>query len=178
MKPSVLTMAAAGASLWCPINQIQNSFGIGLGASVTSGANLTYSVQHTFDDTTSDRKIYGVTLARSGTTATITIPDHRLSVNDNLLVEGAGDANLNGSFAVASVVDANNVTYTVSNTGAASGSINTSVITFRVYNHATMSGQTGRLDGNYAFAIQAIRLTITAYVSGKVDLTILQGMGR
>lgn len=177
MKPIVLTLAAAGSTLWAPINQIQNSFGIGLGASVTSGANLTYSVQHTFDDPTPDR-VHLVTVTRAGTVATVVDTDHRLSVNDNIVITGSGSTNLDGSFAVASVVDANTYTYTVANTGATAGSVNTYCSSFRVYNHAVIVGQTGRIDGNYAFSIQAIRLTVTVFVSGKVDLTILQGMGR
>ena len=141
------------------------------------GASLTYSVQHTFDDTTTDRQ-HIVIISRAGTVATVTDIDHRLSVNDNIVITGSGDANLDGSYAVASLVDANTYTYTVANTGATTGSVNSKCTSFRVYNHATMVGQTGRLDGNYAFSIQAVRLTVTAYVSGKVDLTILQGMGR
>lgn len=191
MRPTLLSLAAAGNSPWAPINYLQLSFAIGLGGIPTSGAVLTYSVQHTFDDPLLRRL---VSITRSGTTATVVDPDHRLSVGDSVIVSGSGDPNLDSAIAsassrdtvggqpipydVASVVDANTYTYTVANTGATVASPNTYLNSLRVLNHATMAAITARADGNYQFPPQAVRLKVTSYTSGKVDLYIVQGLGR
>jgi hypothetical protein len=190
MRPVVLTQGAAGPSIWCTVNQLQNAFGIGLGAAITSGASLTYTVQHTFDDPGARRL---VSVSRSGTTATVVDNDHRLSVNDAVLITGSGSAVLDSAantfgtaaqaasglipWDVASVVDANTYTYTVANSGPTTDQGNTFVYSARVWPHSTMAAQTGRSDGNYQYNVQAIRVRVTTWVSGKVDLTILQGMG-
>lgn len=185
MRPVLITQGALGSTLWVPINQLQPAFGIGLGASVTSGAVLTYSVQHTFDDLSTTMR-RGVTITRAATVATVVDIDHRLSVGDSLIITGTGTANLDSPVDssgrplgndVATVVDANSYTYTVANSGPTADQGNTYLLSARVYNHSTMTGQTGRVDGNYAFSIQACRLKVTAYTSGKVDLMILQGTG-
>jgi hypothetical protein len=192
MRAVILSVGAAGSSPWCPVNQLQNAFGIGLGAAVTSGASLTYTVQHTFDDPgPQGRRL--VSVSRSGTVATVVDNDHRLSVNDAVLITGTGSAVLDspantfGSsyqpatglipWDVASVIDANTYTYTVANSGPTTDQGNTNVYSARVYPHSTMANLTARADGNYQYNVQAIRLRVTAWVSGKVDLTILQGMG-
>ena len=46
------------------------------------------------------------------------------------------------------------------------------------FDHANVTGQTANKDGNYAFPIAAIRLTVTAYTSGSVTLTIMQASGQ
>ena len=38
----------------------------------------------------------------------------------------------------------------------------------------SLTNKTASLDGNYAFPVMAIRLTVTAYTSGSVQLTIIQ----
>lgn len=43
------------------------------------------------------------------------------------------------------------------------------------FDHAFITGQTGNKDGNYAFPIRATRLNVTAFSSGTVTMTILQG---
>lgn len=43
------------------------------------------------------------------------------------------------------------------------------------FDHETITGKTANDDGNYAFPITAIRLNVTAYTSGSVTLTIVQG---
>jgi hypothetical protein len=175
MRPTSVTLTAAGISKWIPVNEIQIAFGIGLGVTISNGANLTYSVQHTFDDPNADFR--QVVLSRTTTTATITDNGHNLVSGDCVIVSGSGDANLDGTYTI-TVVDANSYTYTVANTGAASGSMYTNVRTFRVFTHATLVGLSARTDGNYAFPIQAVRLNITSYTSGNATLTVLQGMGR
>lgn len=42
------------------------------------------------------------------------------------------------------------------------------------FDHSTITAQTANKDGNYAFPVAAVRLTVTAYTSGSVTLTLLQ----
>ena len=175
MRPTSVTLSAAGISKWIPVNEVQIAFGIGLAVTLSTGASLTYSVQHTFDDPVADFR--QVSLSRSTTTATVIDNGHNLVTGDCVVVTGSGDTNLDGTYTI-TVVDANTYTYTVANTGATAGSMYTNVRTFRVFNHATLAAQTTRGDGNYAFTIQAIRLNVTSWTAGSATLTILQGMGR
>ena len=177
MRPIILSASAAGNSPWAPISYLQNAFAIGLAGIPTSGASLTYTVQHTFDDL---EKFVPVSVSRTGTVATVTDNDHRLSVGDSVTLTGTGDPNLEGTYDVASIVDANTYTYTVANTGAAASIPGSQAVHMRVFNFddASFVGASTRVDGNYAFPIRAIRLKVNTYNSGKVDLVILQGMGR
>lgn len=43
------------------------------------------------------------------------------------------------------------------------------------FDHSTVTGKTANQDGNYAFPIMAMRLNVTAYTSGNVTVTVLQG---
>jgi hypothetical protein len=42
------------------------------------------------------------------------------------------------------------------------------------FDHPDVSGETTNQDGNYAFPVRAIRLTVTAFTSGTATLTIVQ----
>jgi hypothetical protein len=173
---TLLTLAALGNSAWAPVNYLQKPFLVSLGASITSGASLTYKVQHTFDNPQLPRGV--LSLVRSGTVVTVNDVDHRLSVGDSLNVMNTGDANLDGSnLEVATVVDADNYTYNVSNTGilVPAAPWNVRLVSLRVYDHPLMTALVARADGNYAFPVQACRLKTTVYASGKVDLEVTQG---
>lgn len=104
MRPVTITVSSLGASVPVPLSLGNTPFNIGLGAALSVGANLTYKVQHTFDN------VYSPTF--NAATATW-------------------------------------------------------------YDHATLTGKTASADGNYAFPVMAIRLNVTAYVSGSVTLSIL-----
>lgn len=176
MRPVLINRAALGPSPWVPMNYLQNAFGVGLGAVISSGATLTYKVQHAFDDPWANRR--QVSIARAGTVATVTDINHKLSVGDTIWVVGSGSSNLDGEYDVATVVDANSYTYTVVNTGATASEANhTWLSSVRAFDHATVVGETTDMDGNYAFPIRLIRLNVTAYTNGNVDLMILQGLG-
>lgn len=175
MRPTKVTVASATSSTWVPINELANNFQIGLAVAISSGASLTYNVQHTFDETGSEG-LRDISISRTTTTATVTDTAHGLTAGDNVLVEQSGSTNLDGSYVVASVTNANVYTYTVANSGATAALAKAH--NFRVYPHAILTLQTTRLDGNYGYQIQAVRLNISTWVSGTADLTILQGMGR
>ncbi len=174
MRPQVTQLSAAGNGPWEPVNRQQTAFAIGLGVFLSSGATLTYSIQHTFDDPTLN---YPITISRSGTTATVIMQQHLLSVGDSVVIVNSGDSNLDGTHEVATVVDANTFTYTVANTGATVSAPQAVATPYRVYNHASLVNQTVRADGNYAFPIQAFRLIVSSYTSGTVTAIAIQGMG-
>lgn len=174
MRPVEVTLGAAGFSPWIPVNRMipQGEFAIGLGVKLTSGASLTYSVQHTMDDLHVITQSFSI--SRSTTTATVTQTDHRLSVGDWILVENGG-APFDGEFAVAAITNANVYTYTVANSGATSLASGVGTLhTGRVFEHATLTGLTASANGNYAFPPWAARLYISTYSSGKATLTLLQ----
>lgn len=171
-----VTLAAAGNSAWIPLNRLQVPFGVALGGMPSSGASLTWKVQHTFDRLDSDAERL-ITISRAGTVATVTDAGHKLSVGDSIIVAGSRSSVLDGTNDIASVVDANTYTYTVANSGATASANGTRVKSLRVFDHATLVGQTARADGNYAFPVSACRLVVTTYSSGNVTLDVLQGMG-
>jgi hypothetical protein len=171
MRPTSVTVGAAGPSAWIPINRYQTPLNIGFGVTLSSGATLTYKIQHTFDD---PQETYACQITRSTTTATVVLTDHGLVVNDSITVSGAG-APLDGTYTVASVVDANSVTYTVANSGATVSAPGARLAKHRVFDHEQVTGKTANEDGNYAYSVCAIRLNVTAYTGGKATLTVIQG---
>lgn len=50
MRPIRVTASAAGALAPVPLNNYSDPFNVGIGVSLSAGASLTYSVEHTFDD--------------------------------------------------------------------------------------------------------------------------------
>jgi hypothetical protein len=50
MRPIRVTVGSQTASSVIPLDQYISPFNLGLGASLSVGADLTYTVQHTFDD--------------------------------------------------------------------------------------------------------------------------------
>ncbi len=50
MRPIRVTVGSQTASNVIPLDQYISPFNLGLGASLSVGADLTYTVQHTFDD--------------------------------------------------------------------------------------------------------------------------------
>lgn len=173
MRPMSSTVSAAGAGSWLRVNSKQIPFDLSFRVTLSSGAGMTYQVQHTFDDPENRQNC---SISRTTTTATLTLADHGLSVGDSITVSGAL-APLDGTYAVATVTDANIITYTVANSGATSATTDVArVRVFRVAAHATVTAKTASDDGSqYTAPVQAIRLNITAYTSGKATLVALQG---
>ncbi len=50
MRPIRVTVGAVAVSNVIPLDQYISPFNVGLGVSLSAGASLTYTVQHTFDD--------------------------------------------------------------------------------------------------------------------------------
>ena len=168
MRPVSVRVSSATFSNWIPVNRYPSSFAIGFGVSLSSGASLTYTVQHTFDD------IYERTyqrLSRSTTSLTINKTNHGLSVAD--WVQITGSPIWDGQYAVASVTDANNFVVTVANTGVTAG--NGWIQTARLFPHEDVASETTSMDGNYQFPPRASRLIISSYSSGFADFTLITG---
>lgn len=50
MRPQVVTVSSQAISVPQPVNWRERNFKLGIGVAISSGAVLTYSVQHTFDN--------------------------------------------------------------------------------------------------------------------------------
>jgi len=173
MRPHTERLSAVGFSPWIPLNWRSSSFGIGLGVKLSSGASLTCAVQHTFDELQPPVKDFSG--SRTTTVATITRVNHGLSVGDSAIIQNAA-APFSGAFAVASVVDADNFTYTVANSGATAFGRGAALGIFsRIFEHDTLTALVASADGNYAFPPIACRLSVSVYASGFVDLTVISG---
>lgn len=173
-SPIVVRRAAAGNTDWVPLNRLQQSFNVGLGVKLSSGASLTCGVQHTFDDLWREYQDWLGT--RSGTTLTIRQVNHGLSVGDWTNF-GNGAAPFNTQYPVASVVDADNFTITVPNSGLTVSLSTYNMQKARVFNHITLTGLTVSADGNYSSPPVATRLNCSVYSSGFAELNIVQARG-
>ena len=171
MRPKKQTLSAAGSSNWVPISQYVDGFGISIGVTLSEGANLTYSVQHSFDNT-SDRK--ETTFARIAGTATAVFKEpHNKSVGDSIVVESSSSV-FSGTHEITNVPDPVSVQYSVPILGDTSAS-GTSVL-LSVFDNDDLKDQTQNGQGNYLFPPSAIRLTVSSYTSGVVEANyIFQG---
>ncbi len=166
----VISQGAAGATAWKRIDPNKIYFGVGFGVTLSASANLTYSVQHSFDDPNANLIC---TISRTTTVATVTFPSaHGLTTADSIIVTGTNNSNFDGTYNVASVPSTTTITYTVSNSGATSA-INVIVSPMRVFSHSTVAAKTTQQDGNYSFPINAIRLNVTSYTGGVATLNAL-----
>lgn len=186
MKPIYINQSALGPSNWLPIDYIELAFGIGLGLSFNSTANLTASVQHSFDDPNlSGERGHLVLLVQTAST-TVTVTDtgpegkgHNLITNDSVIIAGSNIPGADGEWTV-TVTGVNTYTY-VSLVNQTASSTSAVACGMRPFNHATLSGITsgvGRTDGNYAWPIRAVRLNNTVWVAGTATLAVIQGHGR
>lgn len=180
MKPQI-RLASNGFSPPVIIDYISKTFAVGLCGIPSSNANLTWGVQHTFDDPGPEGE---AEILVSQTTTTLTINDvrsksgivgHGLSVNDSVFlrsIPGITDAN----YQVASITSQTIYTVTVGVSQSLAGVL-AYAKNFRWLPHISLVAQTTRQDGNYAFPARAVRLTVSSYVAGYIDLIVLQGSG-
>lgn len=162
---------ATGVTAWYPVAWAVAPVAIELAAFVDSGATLTYKAQYTTDALLP----LNCNITRSTTTATLKLPNHNLTTNDSIIVVGSGDTNLDGTYTVASVVDANTITYTVANTGSTQSAGTVGVIPLHVFDHGTITGKSADFDGSISVPVTAVRLNVTAWTSGGVTMLIKQG---
>jgi hypothetical protein len=169
-QPIKVTVSSATFSNWIPLNNLLTPANISIGCVCSSNINATYSVEYSHDSPLTGQVTCYIT--RSTTVATLNLVNHGLTTSDSIIVSGTNNTNLDGTYAVASVVDQNNITYTVSNTGATAATAKVAVM--RVFTHGTLVTKTGNADGNFAFPIQAVRLRITIYTAGYVTMLVTQ----
>lgn len=169
-RPTSVRVSSTTASAWVPLNRYSSTIQVMLGLLFSSNANLTCDVQYTTDQLVPQP----CNITRAGTAATLKLTNHGLSVADSIVVTQSGDANLDGVFAVATVVDQNTITYTVSNTGLTVVQ-GTQVIPLRVLTHPVLAGATTNQASNFNQPAQAVRLKASSYTAGYADLTITPG---
>jgi len=180
MKTTQQSLSAVGKAPWLNVDYYQTPPAVTLAGFISSGAVLTWAVQYTCDPLGSEaQRPVGI----SQTTTVITVTDvgtpqmgngHGLSVGDYVNIFGTGVAGVDGEYSVTTVVSATQYTVT-SGTSQSVTNSSGSVISARVFTHATLTGQTVRQTGNFAFPVRACRLQVTAYTSGVATLEIIQG---
>lgn len=177
MKP-FYRQGALGFGPPIPLDYRTAPFAIGVAGILSSNATLTWGVQHTLDDPGPDGA-FPVSYSQVATTITVTdtrmfngVTGHGLSVADSVYLNGiAGTPD--GNYQVATVT--NQTVYTVTSAVSQSVAGNAVAHNFRWFNHVSLVNLTARQDGNYAFPVRAVRLNVSAYTSGYIDLMILQG---
>lgn len=178
MRISPLILGAAGSSAWRAPGSLLVGLGVSLALLFSEDANLTCSVQYTYDETTQTPQ--NVTLARAGTVLTVTFPQgHMLNTGDNINLENEASGTWSGGFDVASAPSETTVTVAVPNAGPVNSTAQAQV--FRVFNHGTLNGITGappgRIDGQLGYPVSAVRLKVTAFTAGQVELDIVRNQG-
>ena len=177
MRIQTRRLIAAGFSNWVVLDFHVSGYGVGLGITPSSNANLTYNIEHTFDDLNTPVNACKTSVPNGSGTVTLTYNNHGLSVGDYIAVSGSGSTVMDGGYSVASVVDQNNITYTGTGTNTSGATLNGVAPGFvfgRIFQHAVLTAQTTRKDGNYAFPPYATRINVTAFVAGYVDYTVIQ----
>lgn len=178
MRQQVTTLNAAGVSPWLFMdNRRLHDFESSLAVTLSQAANLTYDVEMTYDQSALSRD-QQISIARVTTTATITLVNHGLRVEDSVVIFDTNftthnpEPNFEGTFQVATTPNDNTFTITVADTGAASaiGRLRS----FTVFKHPTLQGDTSGEGGIQNDPVTAVRLNITAYTTGSAKLTVLQ----
>ena len=167
--PMKVTVSSATSSPWVPLNILATPFNVAVGCVCSSNKNFTYAVEYSHDSPNLPVACY---ISASTTTATLTLTNHGLTTSDSIIVSGTGNANVDGTFQVASVTNQNVITYTITSTTANFTSAKVSPM--RVFVHSTITAKTANSDGNFAFPIQAVRLTVTPWTAGYVTMIVTQ----
>jgi hypothetical protein len=145
---------------------------------LSSGAVLTYSIEYSLDNAQDPMNLtQNFTLSRTTTVLTITKTAHGLNVGDWVKLWGNGGDNLDAEFNVATVVDDNNVTVAIVDSGLTAGNGVGWMQTLRVLSLTSPTGNT--TDGSYGLdhLVTAIRINVSSWTSGTVDFQVLQGRG-
>lgn len=178
MRQITITQGAAGTSKWAFLDnrRLGTEFNTSLAVLLSFGSTLTYDVETTYDKNTK-RRWKDCSISRTTTTATVTLVDHGLATGDSAIIfdsnytTHAPESNFEGAQDV-TVVDADTFSYTVADTGGAAAIAR--IITFRVFKHPTLNGDTASQAGVLEFPTEACRLNITAYTDGDAELTLFQ----
>ena len=167
MRPIRRTVAAAAVGAWIPLNKMSRDHaGIAVNPhdSVTGG---TYTVNYT--QSALNRKGPVCTFSRTTTVLTVTLPNHGLSITDEVSIQSR---DYNGIFTPASIVDDDNFTVTVTDSGQASNKGHAQPIIISVLTgFDTVSGQ---VDGQIDATVEAVRLDCALSTGWPHDIIINQ----
>lgn len=177
MRVGAETLTAIGASPWITPNPLLKTPTIALAVTFSIDANLTCKVQYTYDTTSQTPK--QLTLTRTGTSLAVNYPGHKLLNSDSIEIsQDPNSGAWNGNYDV-TVVDKDNFTVVVANSGAASAVC--MVRKFRLFTHPTLTGLTGtpptRVDASQQLPDAAVRLYVSAWAAGNAELVVTQGGG-
>jgi len=183
MRPTQVTLSAAGNSPLIFTDYEQTPFCLSLAACCTSGATLSYQPQVSIDNP-SPEWYRGVTVSQTTTVITITNDygppgngaTHGLSVGD--IVQLIGTQGDDGLYPVASIVSATSYTLTSPTSKSFTGGPGSQATSFRMFPSyvAVVGGTTARTLSSYVVPISCVRLVVSAYTGGSCTLTVLQGM--
>ena len=166
MRPIRKTVAAAAIGDWIPVNR--RSWGnIGFTVNPQPSAAGTYAVQFTESQLQNGTK--KVPISRSTTVLTVNLVNHGGAVGDDAAVTESGD--YDGVLVIASVVDADNFTVTVSASGDSRSATIAVVIADDV---AGFTAASGKDSGLINASVVAIRLNCTNSTTAAHDILINQ----
>jgi hypothetical protein len=178
MYPITQRLSAAGYSPWVMINRVQSSFKVGLAVVLSSGAALTYSVEYSMDNPNDPVNLrQDFVLTRTTTSLNVKWIAHGRSVGDWVKLWGNGGGQLDGEYQIATVVDVDNFTVTVANSGPTAGNGTGWIQSMRVYTHAAMVSLAASSSGDFSSPVIATRLHVITYTSGTADFEVIQGRG-
>ena len=162
MRPISQFITEATIGAWIPVSR--QSYGTA-GFTIHPQASTagTYNVQFTSSDIfkTSRQRF-----TRSTTTLTITVTAHGLTTTDACIVTGHSD--FEAQYEVASVVDADNITVTVADSGAASGSLSFTPVVVDTITGFSGADATATASGNDFASICAIRLDASSVTGAPI----------
>lgn len=171
MRLKRFTVAAGAKSPWIPLNR--RSWGdVGFIVSPQNGALGTYNVEVTENDIQFGEK---ATLSRVTTVLTIVLPNHGLTTVDGVFITRTNNNDYSGFFEVATIVDLNTITVTVTDSGQDAP---TGFVSSVIKNDITgFSAVTGRKAGNIFASVVAVRLDCTLCTVAPTDLYLNQFSG-
>lgn len=172
MRAVTQRLSAEGNSNWIVLDQYATSYSVALSLVFSSNANMTCNVQYTMDDPFNEQFMFTAP-TRVTTTATLTLTNHGLTAADSIKVIGSGDP-FDGTYAVATVTNQNVITYTVANSGLATGNRGGRVIVYRVQPHPVLTTITADADSNFTSPPRAVRFNCSVYTAGYCDFTVVQ----
>lgn len=175
MRPVVQRKSAAGVTPWVMMDRRQEDFQASLAVNLSATASLTYDVEFTLDKMGFEDIKTQFTLSRAATVLTVNFTAHGLNVNDFVKFQNCG-APFDGEYPVATVVDENNFTVTVANSGLTSLDNGLGqMLTARIFKHDTMVGKTTADTGNLDLPVCFTRLNVTTYAAGFAEFTVIMG---
>ncbi len=173
------TALAAGFSPWVMVNYLQPTFNVAMAVLPSADATgASFQVQYTMDDLSVLRPVQ---LSQATTVISVTDPLHGLSTGDSVTLQAtgtgqsSGPVSIDGTYQIASIVDANNYTVTggTSQTVSSRGALSTPQRVFPFTGIPAASA--ARIANNLLQPCTAVRLDVAALTGGHLDFLVIQG---